>query len=518
VTPEITNTETGNAAIVQGLTTRVVKGSAWTFAGQVIPLLVSLITTPFVIRLLGTEGYGVLIFLAVVPTFLAFADVGMGVAATKFGAEAYGSGDHAREARIVRTAAIVLSAVATPIAAILILFSPTIIELFNIPDEFKSDATLALRFAAITFVVTLLIPVFSSPQLARLRMDLTTLINSGWRIAGAIGTLIVLAWGGGLAAVTFVLMITAIAALALQFIVSGKLNGHLFGSSIEREALGVILPFGLNLSVTFIATSLLAHSEKLLLPQLLSVQDLAFYSVAFTFASMASMFSAAMQQSLLPAFSQLTTAERAMQLKNLYVRGLRLNVLILLPLIVGLAAVAKPFFTFWATEDFGRESTPAFYILLTGLLFNILAAAPYTLLLAHGRSQLLAKIYWGEVIAYIPLVFVLISTFGVIGAAISWSIRCIADAGILFYLATRGEGWQGHGIFPYKALVLGSVAFVPLVAAFLMVPGWYLPIIGAATVSLTLYCGLAWTTLIRPEERNWAVHRLRSALAMVRSV
>ncbi len=46
------------------MTTKVVKGSLWTLIGQVAPLAVSFVTMPFTIRLLGAEGYGVLILVA----------------------------------------------------------------------------------------------------------------------------------------------------------------------------------------------------------------------------------------------------------------------------------------------------------------------------------------------------------------------------------------------------------------------------------------------------------------------
>lgn len=92
-----------------GMTTKVVKGSLWTLAGQVAPLGVSLVATPFTIRLLGAEGYGVLILVGLIPTYLGFADLGMGFASTKFGSEAYAAGDTVKEARTVRTAAVLFN-------------------------------------------------------------------------------------------------------------------------------------------------------------------------------------------------------------------------------------------------------------------------------------------------------------------------------------------------------------------------------------------------------------------------
>jgi len=48
------------------MTTKVVKGSLWTLAGQVAPLGVSLVTMPFVIRMLGAESGGVLILVGLI--------------------------------------------------------------------------------------------------------------------------------------------------------------------------------------------------------------------------------------------------------------------------------------------------------------------------------------------------------------------------------------------------------------------------------------------------------------------
>ncbi|MBK7801073.1 MAG: oligosaccharide flippase family protein [Chloracidobacterium sp.] len=120
------------------MTTKVVKGSLWTLAGQVAPLGVSLFTTPFVIRLLGSEGYGVLILVGLIPTYFAFADFGMGIASTKFASEAYAAGDSEKEARTVRTAALIALIVSLPVAAAIFIFSNAAIAAFNVPAHLQT--------------------------------------------------------------------------------------------------------------------------------------------------------------------------------------------------------------------------------------------------------------------------------------------------------------------------------------------------------------------------------------------
>ncbi|HCA58975.1 MAG TPA: hypothetical protein DEP46_13465, partial [Blastocatellia bacterium] len=146
----------------------VVKGSLWTLAGQVAPLAVSLVATPFVIRLLGAESYGVLILIGLIPTYLGFADFGMSMASTKFGSEAYAEGDEEKEARIVRTAALIALMTSVPVAAALIIFASPVIALFNVPEALQAEAVTALRIAAVTFVINFLCGIFNTPQLARL--------------------------------------------------------------------------------------------------------------------------------------------------------------------------------------------------------------------------------------------------------------------------------------------------------------------------------------------------------------
>ena len=91
----------------RGMTVKVIKGSFWVLMGQVLPLIATFIASPFVIRSLGSESYGVLILVGLISTYFSFADFGMAMASTRFGSEAYATGDQDKEARVVRTAAMI---------------------------------------------------------------------------------------------------------------------------------------------------------------------------------------------------------------------------------------------------------------------------------------------------------------------------------------------------------------------------------------------------------------------------
>ncbi len=495
-----------------GMTTKVVKGSFWTFAGQAAPLAASLVATPFVIRLLGAESYGVFVLICLIPTYIVFADLGMGLGSTKFGSEAYARGEG--EAKVVRTAALIAFLTSVPFAAAIFIFSLPILRLLNVPEYLLSDANIALRIVSVTIVTNFLNLVFNTPQLTRLRMDLNTLVNSGVRIVSLLTIPVVLYLGGGIIGAVTVMLAASVLTLAGHLAVSRLLLKDLLGLSINKELIRPLLRFGGPLALSVIAATLLINIEKLVLTRATSTETLAFYSVAFTFAGMASLFSGAMVQSLIPAFSQLLTNNSRDQLNSLFSRSLRINILGFIPVIVCLVAIAQPFFTIWAGEAFGRESTLPFYILLIGLFFTLVAYIPYSTLMAAGRTDIFAKLYWLELIPYVLVVALLTNRFGAVGAAAAWSLRGIMDAVLIVWLAKRSVGLSLN-IFKGKGLI-----FLFLLAT-LTPPLLVLGLFGNYSIWLavllplcvTIYLLVIWKNFLESEEKIWLSNTIHAVFS-----
>ncbi len=500
------------------MTTRVVKGSLWTLAGQAVPLGVSFVTTYFVVRMLGAEGYGVLVLIALIPNFFVFADLGMSMASTKFASEAYALGDGKKEVQVVRTAALITLITSLPVAAAIFFFSRTIMTLiFEVPDRYLAEAVLSLKIASVTFLANFLCGIFNTPQLSRLRMDLNTFINAVTRIAGLVAAPVMLYFGFGIVGVVTALLIANLANLAGHLIVSRHLlRDNLFVFSIDRTLFRPLFNYGRAYTAASIAGVILMYAEKAILTNSTSTTTLGYYSVGFTLASMLTVFSGSIVQSLLPAFSQLQTKDTSGHLSSLYSTGVRLNILWLIPAIVFLFIVAEPFIRLWFGEDFGRESTVPFYILLAGIAFNILAYLPYSSIMASGRIGVLAKLYWIEVLPYLLMAVILTQTFGIIGAAAAWSIRAIADSAVQFILAGRVANVRlNTGDLCLNAL-LAMLVFVPVLVLSSLSPD-VLPLLAALYfVSLAVYLLLSWKVLLSALEREWILGRVKSLLGVSR--
>ncbi|MBC7900774.1 MAG: hypothetical protein H7070_12065, partial [Saprospiraceae bacterium] len=176
----------------------------------------------------------------------------------------------------------------------------------------------------------------------------------------------------------------------------------------------------------------------------------------------------------------------------------------MLPVLTFLFVIARPLFTVWAGEEFGRESTLPFYILLGGLFFNILAFVPLSLIMATGRTGILAKLYWLELFPYIGLIALLTTKYGAAGAALAWSIRVIADAVLIGWIS-RKTAAVPFNIFSGKAIAFAAAILILMPPVF--AAAWFRELFSLSlpllAISLAIYALLAWRKFLAPDERLW---------------
>jgi O-antigen/teichoic acid export membrane protein len=295
----------------------------------------------------------------------------------------------------------------------------------------------------------------------------------------------------------------AIAAALLHAVTGSRLLPQLRRPHVSRELLKPLARFGGGLVVSSIAATFLANLEKLLLPRYASVQALAFYSVAFTLAYLLAQLPMGMLQALVPAFSQLHVKENRADLELLYRRALRGMLYWTLPGALFICTVARSFFTLWAGPDFGRESTLPLYLLMGGVVFEIMAYVPYALLITLGRTGIIARCYLSLLIPYLIASALLIQRFGAAGAAVAWSLRALISGTLFTYFARRISGFA-YSPWPdnVRDYVLTLAALVFPVTITTLVTTSPIARIGVVTASVAVYGILILTRVLTVEERT----------------
>ncbi|MBM3312230.1 MAG: hypothetical protein FJY80_12070, partial [Candidatus Aminicenantes bacterium] len=80
---------------------RMADATVLNLTGYVAPMVVGFLAIPFLIRWLGVDRFGVLSLIWVLAGYFAVFDLGLGLATTKFVAEALGRGDTKDIAKII---------------------------------------------------------------------------------------------------------------------------------------------------------------------------------------------------------------------------------------------------------------------------------------------------------------------------------------------------------------------------------------------------------------------------------
>jgi O-antigen/teichoic acid export membrane protein len=183
---------------------------------------------------------------------------------------------------------------------------------------------------------------------------------------------------------------------------------------------------------------------------------------------------------------------------HLYAKGAKYTFIILFPPIFLAVVFAPELLNFWLGPEFSRASARVLQVLALGVFTNCVANIPFALVQGLGRSDITAKLHLIETPFYLILLWWSVSTFGITGAALAWSLRATADMVLLFIVAKR------LAACPMASLVSATTALAAVCVATAILTDTMGP-----TAKLLLVAGvfvvhfvISWQIALSPEERR----------------
>jgi O-antigen/teichoic acid export membrane protein len=491
---------------------KLIKGTVWGLAGQATTVAASAVFTPIVVRQLGASAYGILVFLNLLTSYLAYSDLGMGTASTRFASIEVSAGSN-RETQVIWTGVGLSTIVAAMVAVLIIVLAPAISNgLLHVESPLRGQTIAAMRIVGIAFLFKNIAGVLNTPQLVRLRFDTYTAITSGVVFLQVMLTPIVLWLGGDLVTIALMIAVINFCALGLHFVVGRRLLPELWPPRADAALFWPLLHFGVLVVFSQIPELILANAERFGLAYFTSVAKLGYYSLAYTYASLTIVAAIAMGQVLLPMFSQLQSSADAEQLGRLYRRSIVSLAFTLAPIAVVLAIVARPVLATLVGQDYGRESTPACYVLLGGVVFGGLSYVPLSLLFASNKGSVAARIRWYELVPYFMVAAFLTKKFGIVGAAAAWTLRALVDSLLLTLAVQR---WKGLVSFSVGSALRYAGALAFLVPPIVLVAVVHVKWMWAAFLTcgcLMLYVFNLWRHILTASEKFWVAGLSRRIL------
>jgi O-antigen/teichoic acid export membrane protein len=225
----------------------------------------------------------------------------------------------------------------------------------------------------------------------------------------------------------------------------------------SRSHLGSLLRHSKYVVAASAGNGVVSSADVFLIGYFLPVASVAYYAIGYTLAQRMSTFVNNVVSVVFPAASSFAGAEQAANVRELYLRGMKLCATVGGFPALALAIFSRPFLLYWLGPDYAREGTAVLSLLALGFLINSFSYVPYQVLQSTRHADTAATAIAAYAVLNVTLFLILIPRFGVVGAAAGFLIAQLIFVPLFMNRANQllGVRWK---------LVLGVSYFRPLLA------------------------------------------------------
>lgn len=465
------------------------------YSGTLLNMLVLLIVTPFVLKALGTEAYGLIGIGLMLQSILAFMEVGLSASLSRAFAERTAKLDNINSQAgmhdLLRTLEYFYLALVGIVCFLVFLVSPLIARYWitghGLPYEVISQSIALIGLmVAVRFFVSL----YGGGLAGLQRQVILNATSIALNVIGNIGAVVVLFWVSSdpRAYFSWLALMGALTAIALRFALIAALPTQPRLARFDWDQWRSIRKFSVGISSLTVTSLAMTQTDKLLLSRLLPLRDFGFYSIASNVANFVQFITIPVQAVYYPKMTQSRAKGDARELIDTYRFASRMVALLVFPLGFTLALFSQDFLLLWLRDPLAAERVHLILSLLVigSTLLTSLMMMPYALTLAHADTRVTLRMHMFLLCIQVPTVILSALEFGAVGAAGFWcALFCIY--GPLYawrvnrkYLAASHFEWLWASVLKPALPALMAAAAVKQVVTGFAIPAsfaiLYLPI------------------------------------------
>lgn len=414
------------------------RNTLWNLAGSVVPLLIGIVTIPYIYKHIGIERIGVLTIIWALVGYFSIFDFGLGRAITQRIASLSLLQGSSHKKKIARTG-VFLTFV---IGVLSSLFGFAFIEFVGV-SWINSAPQLEHEIRSSLLLTCLAIP--ATTVTAGLRG-----ILEGEQRFKAINILkLILGLSNFLAPIASIhffgprldLIVGALVAARYIILFAYRFSArHVLGStafSFSREESRRLIQFGGWMTLSNIVSPLMVVADRFLIANILGAAVVAYYTIPADFMIRLLVLPAALTISLFPVFSKDISEKNYVNAFKLYRTSMKIIFLVMGVIAICIFIGAEYGIKIWLGKEFSQQSSAVASILALGILLNGMAQVPFAYIQASGDARSTALIHLFEIILYIPTLILLMQVFGIRGAALAWVLRALLDLVLLHITAMK---------------------------------------------------------------------------------
>jgi len=285
----------------------MIRNSIYNTVGVAISFLLSLVTVPLLIRLMGINNYGLWTLVIAVIGIFGLAEAGLSVSTTVFLSRDLAQGDATgvSQTLTVTTAAMLL--IATGAGGLMWWGAPLGISLFPKLDDTQRLVTIqAVQVGGLVIWSRLLQQIMVGVLQAYRRYDLTTTVISIQTVVLNVGLLAITWLGGGIILMMWWQAVVGLAVLGLLVIIVWRLLS-IFGlrPCFDRAKSQMLIRYTIMTWLVSLSSTLFSQLDRIIVGIMLGTDMLGVYGAITSVSSRINALSAAPVQPLLPELSNL---------------------------------------------------------------------------------------------------------------------------------------------------------------------------------------------------------------------
>jgi O-antigen/teichoic acid export membrane protein len=480
--------------------------------GMLLPLVAALFAMPFLVH--EETGFGdkrmevlgiVWLFVGMFGLF----DMGLGRALTKMVAEKLTRKETDDIPGLFWTAILMMFCLGLVAAGVIVLMSPIFVR-GEIPVLFRNEIKMAFIAVACgmpIIVMTIgLVGVLEACQ----RYSWINYIRTINGLFTYVGPLCVLPFTQNLFVVVAVLMVVRVLGLIAYFIGCLVVLPELRrGVVFERKEIKPLLTFGGWMTVSNIAVPVMLHMNRLVIRHLMMLGIGVYYMIAEEMAIRFLTFARAWISALFPAFVASFSKEDG-DPGRLFECGVKYLALFMVPVVVVVIIVAPLGFNLWLGAAYAENSTLALVLLVVGVYIHGVSRVAWFYVQSAGHPKLTSIVHLIELPLTLICAWVLISRYGVAGAAAAWLIRATVDLVATLVVAAPFVPGARSVFLRLAATMTLAVGCFALAG----VPQGIVMRLSLGLSGLVPFIIISWKWLLKAEERASLVTGLKQRLAL----
>ena len=404
----------------------VLTNTIWNLLGLLLPLGAAIMAIPMLIANLGPERFGVLSLVWVVIGYFALFDLGLGRAVTKEVSESDHCYDKTDLVSVCVTAMGVAGCVGVLGAGLVLLIGYGWSGLTaSFSDGLQHEINTALLWVGLCIPITVVTAVLRGILEGLQRFKVLNLIR------GPVGALFYLL--PAVASYVSESLSVAVAATAIARLLMLCANYLPCRELLiwKRQYfsgrwLKPLFRFGGWLTVSNLVGSFMVYMDRFVLAAAVPFSNLAFYTAPFEVVSKILFLPAALTAALFPALNKHRAGGGGNHIR-MKAGAQTLTFVVMFVVVMLGVTFSQPLLALWLGAAFAEQSARVMQWLLIGFGFNALAQVTYVALQSEGKNREVSALQVLELPFYGLLLWILIGSFGMLGAALAWSTRAIAD-------------------------------------------------------------------------------------------